>query len=870
MTKDVPRLPPRGASLPIDEVMGEILAALAAGVRPSVVIEAPPGAGKTTRVPPTLLESGLFQGRILVTEPRRVAAKLSALRVAFERGEQVGASVGYRVRFDEKISRDTRLIYMTEGMLLRELDANPGLVGVDAVVFDEVHERSADLDVALALAWSLSQRRTEPLALIAMSATLEAKEIARYLGDARVVRSEGRAYPVEMEFSAVDDQRPLEVRVRSAVKTALARDEGDVLVFLPGAREIRLTQEALEGLSGLAVLPLHGDQPVEEQTRVLERNGEGRRVILATNIAETSVTIPGVTTVVDSGLARVKRYDAWTGIDRLEVQEISQARSIQRAGRAGRTASGRAVRLYTRANYERRPAQDIPELLRSGLGDLVLRLRGFERSPEELPWLAAPSVEALRLATSELASVGALDSQGQLNSIGRRMLHTALPFRLARVFVEAETLGIRALGAIAVALLAERDPWVFARGRQEDVAGRLTGDSDLEDRLERLLEAKRERFAPAALRRLELSRANVEPICRAADQLLRGEGWPVECAVDDWQALTRALLTGFPDRIGRRRGRGQEIVLHAGTMARLAEGSIIGECDLLLGLIWDAPNPRGGSIKGQPVVRWAHKVDANLLLDVMGDRIEAREEFVWDAVRERVETASGLYLGVLALEESVQKARPGTEASRVLVRALEGKGPSIYDPDGRLERLRRRLRLAFRNCPRMFDDLSESVEALRPLLDDMRSFARNAIERAAVEVVSLEEILHLEWERLVLGDDFHQLSFRLDKACPDHVYLGGGRELRVQYEDDRSPWIASRLQDFFSMTSAPTVCEGRVTLVLELLAPNQRPVQVTQDLNGFWTNHYPTVRRELMRRYPKHLWPEDGRTAQPPTPGRIR
>lgn len=859
------------SSLPIDEILPAIVGCAKEtrpGCFPGLIVEAPPGAGKTTRVPIAIAEAiGVDRGQVVVTEPRRVAAKLSAVRVAEERGTRLGEEIGYRVRFDEKASDLSRVVYLTEGLLLRRLLGDPHLEGVGCVIFDEVHERSATLDLLLALCTRIAESRNRPLFLVSMSATLDAVALEDYWPGASRLRSEGRAFPVSVHFESRPDDRPLEIQVRSALRSAAStEDQGDVLVFLPGALEIRNAAAALEQLDGFEVLPLHGDQSLEEQTKVLRPGPKGakRRVVLATNIAETSVTIPGVTTVIDSGLARVQRFDASAGVDRLTTIEISQSRLIQRAGRAGRTAPGRVFRLFTEASYASRPSSDLPEIRRTSLSESLLVLAGLGLSPGDLRWLTDPGIAAFERATEELKLVGAVDARGVLTSIGRRMLELPVPLRAARFVVEAERIGLDNVGLL-VALISERDPLLRSR---EPRHGRESGPSDLLDRLQRLLDVGRG-ADPERCRYHELDRNAVSQIYRVAQQVERSlprVRFSPEASPE--ALISRCLLAAFPDRVCQRRDAGNELLSAEGFVAELDRSSVVSAGRFLIAVSWDAPERRGLATRARPMVRLAHVVSEDELMSSLERRVIARESFEWNASAERVDVRSGFYLGSVTLDESVARARAGPDAARELTRVLSTKGPKVYDPEARLEALRVRIILL---KDLALDLLGEDARAeLEALGDGLKDLDREALEAAGESRASLAEILEVELDAILESSRLPRLKIELDRLLPREVTLFGGKRLKVHYEEAKPPWIESRLQDFFSMLETPTVCRGRLTLSVQLLAPNYRPVQVTRDLAGFWERHYPTLRKELMRRYPKHLWPEDGKTARPPTPGKIR
>ncbi len=842
--------------LPIDPLLAE----LAARARESrrLVLSAEPGAGKTTRVPMALLEAGLAgKGEILVSEPRRLAARLVARHVAAERGERVGGRVGYSVRFEDVSGPETRVRYVTEGVLLRRLLSDPELSGVGAVVLDEFHERSLSTDLALALLATLQSTKRPDLCLVVMSATLESGPLARFLSDCPVIESPGRAFPLRIDHLERPDDRPLEKQVVSAVRKLL-RDEpdGDVLVFLPGAAEIRRAQEALGELGksqDLLVLPLHGDQSVEEQSRAVEPAGR-RKVVLSTNVAETSVTIDGVTGVVDSGLARVARHSPWSGLPRLEIAKVSRASATQRAGRAGRTRPGRVLRLYTRGDFESRPEHDAPEIRRSDLSEALLTLHGAGLPGfDALAWLEPPPAAARSAAEKLLSGLGALDGSG-ISAVGRRMLTFPLHPRLSRVLVEAEARGVAARGALAAALLSERDIRRASRttfGRKAALDG-ARGDSDVIELMDRFDEARDARFDGQALGRMGLDVRSVRAVERARSQLARSaknRGTEPESLDEEERRVRRALLAGFSDRVARRARPGSaELVLAQGGGAKLSEDSVVHDAQLMIALDVEERAKKGGN-----VVRLASAVEPDWLLELGADAVSQSDELGWNAESQRVERVERLSYGNLVLDESRTKARPSPEASRILARAALAS-PRFSLTDGGLGTLLRRIELGREQLPEAgFPELGPetAAAALEQACEGLTSFDELGAEPLAQ---SIARSLSPEQQRLLASE------------LPERVRLAGGRGLEVHYEPGRPPWVESRLQDFFGSAVGPSVCRGRLPLTLHLLAPNQRAVQVTTDLAGFWQRHYPGIRKELMRRYPRHAWPEDGRTAAPPEP----
>jgi ATP-dependent helicase HrpB len=843
-----------------------------------VVLTAPPGAGKTTRVPPALIErAGRAGGEVWVLEPRRLAVRLSARRVAEELGEPVGERVGYHVRFEDVASPRTRLRFVTEGVLLRRFAADPALTGIGALVFDEFHERHLQGDLALALARRLADARSpaEPLSLVVMSATLEADSIAAYLGGpagpSPIVRSEGVRFPVAIEHAERDSDRPLELEVAAAVRRLLREGlDGDVLVFLPGAREIRRAREALSDVAareGLEVVPLHGDLPPEAQDRAVA-TGTRRKVILSTNVAETSITVPGVVAVIDSGLARMAAHSPWSGVATLKVKRISRASATQRAGRAGRLRPGRCIRLYTRHDHDTRPEADPPEVRRLDLAAATLLLAELgllqPGGGNALAWLEAPPEAALAAARGLLERLGALESDGRLTALGRRMLRLPVHPRQARVILDAEAAGVAAPGCILAALIEERDLVRERPRRAEHVA-----DSDLLEDLERFAEAARGGLAPDRARALGLDVGAAMAVDRVHKQLLRElaratpatsnrakviASRPASVEAEE-AALREAVLAGYPDRVARRRRAGSaELLLSTGGTAVLADSSVVRGAELMVAIDTEERGEVGQ--RGAVTVRVASAISPDWLLDRQSSHMREEVTYLWNTSLERIEEVRRLYYDGLVLDERRGPPSPDADADQVgqaLYEAVLERGGRVIG-EHLLARLRDRVAFALKACPEVA--LAPLDEALERRV--LRQLCRGATSFAELEGVDLVGAL-LD----ALGGKARAL---IDELAPERIRLPGGRQVLVEYPAGQPPFIASRLQDFFGMGEGPRLARGRVPLTLHLLAPNQRAVQVTSDLAGFWERHYPAIRRELGRRYPRHAWPEDPRRAAPPQP----
>ena len=847
-------------ALPIDPLLPGIAGSLRA--RGAIVIEAPPGAGKTTRVPPALLDAGFGQrGEIVVLQPRRLPARLAAERVASERGERTGETVGYTVRFAEEAGPRTRIRFVTEGILLRRLLSEPNLPGVEAVILDEFHERHLASDLALALLRRLQLAARPDLGLVVMSATLEAEPVCEFLGDCPLVRSEGRQFEISLEHLAQPDARPLADQVASAVRQLCQEGlDGDVLVFLPGAAEIRRASEKLAALAetrDLLLLPLHGDLPPAEQRRAVEP-ADRRKVILSTNVAETSVTIDGVVAVIDSGLARIASHSPWSGLPVLAVSKVSQASAVQRAGRAGRTRPGRALRLFTRHDFEARRSHEIPEIARLDLCEALLTLAALgvhDRASFE--WFEPPAESGLQAAHDLLRRLGALDGQGKLSDTGQQMLRFPVHPRLGRLIVEGERRGVGEEAAGLAALVAEGDISDMARtrfGGQGQRAGAAEG-ADLLERLDRFRQARAVHFSRERLRGLGVDLRAVEAAEMARRQFaaaLRRDG-PAQPpkdpdAIDE--ALAMATLAAFPDRVMRRRSPGSsEALLAAGGVADVGAQP---PDDLLCAV--DVEERTGAARRdGRAVsVRLAVGIRPEWLLDITPDELAQRDELQWNADRQRVERVSRLLCGAITLEESRQPAPPSAEANRLLCEAALASGQGSQQGG---------------DVPAV---LQAKLEVLRQAFPEAGVPALGAQEWQAMLVAACEGITSLAELRANPIEDRWLASLPapvarlLREEVPEKIRLAGGRLVPLHYQTGQAPWIESRLQDFFGMPAGPSICKGRVRLTLHLLAPNHRAVQVTSDLASFWRQHYPSIRRELCRRYPRHPWPEDGASATPP------
>ena len=783
-------------ALPVDELVPEIIESLKSNTL--LLVQALPGAGKTTRVPAALFQAGYEQ--VYVLEPRRLATRMAARRVADEMDQHVGQTVGYRVRFEEVGSAATKLWYLTEGVLTRKLLAGNLLSEVQAVVLDEFHERHLETDLALTLLLNL-QRKRPNLKLILMSATLATDNLREKLGNPPLIESPGRMFPVSVSYTP-HSSAALEDQVSVAVASALKQTKKHILVFLPGSAEIRKAMQACEPIarsSGSALMALHGDLTPEEQDRAVNPSTQ-RKIICSTNVAESSVTIEGVEAVVDSGLARVLTHSSWTGFSRLRIEKVSQSSIIQRTGRAGRTSPGIAMRLFPESDFIRRPAHIAPEIVRADFAPTLLQLIAANIEWQQLKWLDPPPPEKIQHAHELLILLDALNNDGNITSIGLQMAGIAVHPRLARFLVAAAHAGIIREAADLAARLSE--------GRF-----RLDSSSYATD-LEAILASE----ASYNTRQLRNQLAN--PVKN------------IYTATPDPHALEKALLLAYPDRVARKRG--DTLLLATGGSAKLERQSRASS-DFVIALEID-----DRADQSSPLVRIAADIEADWLLDAFPDQIQTAEELTWNREAERVEQRNQLRYRQIVLDESSTVTRNTPTATEMLIaKALEAGIDRFTDVDA-LSHFMLRIRFA-----------SEHGNFKVP-----PDLVPTALKELAIGAVSFSELRMAARDNAFLSVLETHLPMRLvDQLAPMHI-VPSGRRAKIEYLDGRPPSVASRLQDFFGMRTTPTVARGAVPLVVHLLAPNQRPVQVTTDLVSFWENLYPQVRRELSRRYPRHSWPE--------------
>ncbi|HWL20511.1 MAG TPA: ATP-dependent helicase HrpB [Bradyrhizobium sp.] len=842
--------------LPIDAVLDELARTLAG--RNAAVLVAPPGAGKTTRVPLALLDAPwVGNKKIIVLEPRRIAARASAERMAKSLGERAGETVGYRVRFGSKVSRATRIEVVTEGIFSRQILGDPELDGVAAVLFDEFHERSLDADLGLALARDAQTGLREDLRILVMSATLDGARVARLLGDAPVVASEGRAFPVETRYLGRKVDAPLERQMADAIAAALRADPGSVLAFLPGAAEIRRTQNFLAERihdASIEIVPLFGALDANVQDRAIAPAPKGcRKVVLATSIAETSLTIEGVRIVVDSGLARVPRYEPDIGLTRLETVRASRAAVDQRRGRAGRTEPGICYRLWDEPQTASLPAYTQPEILSADLSSLLLDCAQWGVSdPTTLAFLDPPPAPALKEARSLLGELGALDADGRITDEGKRLRALALPPRLSRMIVDSQAFGAADAAAEIAVVLTERG---------------LGGDSvDLDVRLDQFRRDRSQRAQSAR----DLARRWTAQVASSPSPLAgegRGGGSttavrvrgtptpdpsarassPVAAPQGGGELSTGLMLAfAFPDRVARNRGNGSFVLANG-------RGAAVEQTSALARAPYIAVGELTGTAASGRILLAAPISQAEIELHFAG-HIETADEISFDRSAMGLRARRKRTLHAITLSESPLALSPSLDTAKIFAEGLLAAGLDRLPWSKAAKQWRDRVMFLRKAEGESWPDLSDDALAVRrddwlvPVLSD-----KTALKDLSAGDLSDALMTLLPWD----------LRTRLEREAPTHFEAPTGTMLAIDYEAEQGPTIAVRLQELFGLNTHPSIAKGAVPLVLELLSPAQRPVQVTRDLPGFWRGSYAAVRTDLRGRYPRHPWPEDPATALP-------
>jgi len=813
-------------TLPINSILDELTHALTACH--NVVLQAPPGAGKTTRVPLTLLNAPWLKGKkIMMLEPRRLAARNAAHFMAASLGENVGGTVGYRIKMDSKIGPNTIIEVVTEGVLTRMLQSDPELNGVGLVIFDEFHERSLQADLGLALCLESQAALRDDLKILIMSATLDGAATAKLLGDAPMVTSEGRSYPVETHHAAPPPRASREqLRQHQAgiITKALQQENGSILVFLPGTGEIRQLEQQLQQMrlgDDILITPLYGDLSLEAQERAIQPAPKGKRkIVLATNIAETSLTIEGVRIVIDSGLARAPRFEPGTGLTRLETVNISQASAEQRRGRAGRLEPGSCYRLWPAG--QQLLAHSTAEILEADLAPLALELAQWGcHNPSQLQWLNPPPKATFNQAQGLLKQLGALNNDLRITDHGQQMAKLPLHPRLAHMILKAKQMGVGKLACQIAALLSERDP----------LRKSATRDSDLRSRLNLLA-----------------TNSNSTSLKRIRQSVRQ---WQQQLKIDNNNSdlsLSGVLLgLAYPDRIAQRRpGKDDRYLLANGRGAEFGEHeSLANEPYLVIAEL--------GARQTEARIFLAAAIDAQQIDEHFSLLIETRNKTNWDQRNKRVQAVQQQKLGALVLEEKQLDNPDPEQICTALTEGIRQTGLQCLPWSKTNRQWQQRLQFLHHHLPNNWPDVSD--QALLNSLDEWLAPFLNGMSRLShLDKLDLQAALNtlLPWSQ----------QQQLDELAPTHIQVPTGSRIALNYDND-PPILPVRLQEMFGATDTPTIANGKVKLLLHLLSPAQRPMQVTQDLKGFWQGSYAEVKKDMKGRYPKHYWPDDPLQAEP-------
>ena len=839
--------------LPIYEIERDIIARLQADRR--LILSAPTGSGKSTQVPQMLLKHGLLgDGQVVVLQPRRLATRLLAKRVAQELGVKLGEEVGYQIRFENVTSAKTKIRFVTEGVLLRQLIDDPQLRGVAAILFDEFHERHLYGDITLARALGLQELQRPDLKLVVMSATLNAGELEKYLSPCAVLASEGRIFPVEIEYLphrvGLNGPPVWEIAAEEFSRFVNSGGQGDVLVFMPGGFEISQTIEAIRHTSeakGFIVLPLHGELQPKDQDAAVARYSQ-RKVVVATNVAETSITIDGVRLVIDSGLARIARYDSNRGINTLLIEKISQANADQRTGRAGRTAPGQCVRLWSRPEYDERAPHEMPEIRRLDLSEVVLTLKaaGVE-DLRKFRWLEKPDEISLTHAEELLADLGAIH-HGSITSVGRKMLAFPLHPRYARMLLAAQEYGCVYQACLVAALTQGRDLMLRNCGKdvdseREDLLGEKAS-SDFWILMRAWSFAFNNQFRIDACRKLGIHAVTAKQVGPLFEQFLRiakDEGLDTRPNEVKDEALQKCILIGFSDRVARRLDEGTlRCELVHGRRGVLARESKVQHSPLFV--VAEIREVEGRDREVNTILSLATAIEIGWLRELFPDDIKSDLHVQFDAQQKRVLAAEMLRFRDLALAAKRIDPPPADAAARLLADEILAGRLLLPNWDHHVEQWLARLNLLCQQC----------ADLQLPVITDEDK--KHIVEQLCHGAVSYKDIKDREVKPVVMSWLSQAQLELLDKHAPERLTLPNGRTPKVNYENGKSPFISLRIQELYDVNQTPKIALGRVPVTVHILTPGMKPIQVTQDLASFWREHYPKIKSELARKYPKHLW----------------
>lgn len=838
--------------LPIFELEDAIVEALRTDSR--AIIQAPTGSGKSTQVPQILLDRGLLDaGQVVILQPRRLAARLLAARVAQERGIQLGREVGYQIRFENVTSKETRIRFVTEGILLRQLIDDPQLRDVSAILFDEFHERHLYGDITLARAVQLQQTSRPDLKIAVMSATLDVPNLEKYLAPTRVLTSAGRVYPVAIEYL----DKPVRAENYSVWDLAAdeldrlaAKTEGDALVFMPGKYEIDRTISAIRASrvsDQFIALPLYGELPPREQDAALARY-EKRKAIVATNVAETSLTIEGVRVVIDSGLARIARYDPRRGINTLLIEKISRASAEQRAGRAGRTAPGHCLRLWTEREHLERPAQELPEVKRLDLAEVVLTLKASGVDDlANFRWLEAPEAKALERAEQLLVDLGAIES-GVITSLGRRMLAFPVHPRYARMFLSAEKYEcVRAIALIAALtqgrnLLRRTESKQVREDRDDLFGGEI--ESDLFVLVRAFRFAQKNQFDPRRCSRLGVNAQAAREAEQLGDQFLaiaRAEGLDIESGESQPGAIQRCILAGFPDQVAVRLDKGTlRCALVHNRRGVLARESAVHEAQLIVAS--EIREIESNDKERQVLLTLGTRIEEKWLRELFPEAFREESVVAFDSVQRRVVAKREMRFHDLVLQSETSSDVPAEAAAVILAREILDGNLALKNWDNAVEQWIARVHCVSTWFP----------ELELPQIKDAEKLS--LLEQICLGAFSYKEIKERPVWPVVKSWLSSTQQEALDELTPERIKLPGGKSLKITYNQSNPPTVAARIQDLYGVKKNLTIGRGKIPLRIQVLAPSHRPIQVTDDLENFWRETYPKIKKELQRKYPKHEW----------------
>jgi ATP-dependent helicase HrpB len=839
--------------LPIYQVQEKIIAALRAG--PYAIIEAPTGSGKSTQVPPILLDAGLAgRGRIVVLQPRRLAARMLARRVASERGVTLGEEVGYQVRFENASSRRTRIKFETDGIILREMQSDRALRDVSVIVFDEFHERHLYSDIMLGLARQLQAGARPDLKLVVMSATLETESVLELLDDCPVIRTEGRAYPVTTRYlepnAQVTKQPPWELVARELPGVLRDQPDGDVLIFMPGAFEIRRTLEAIRRLPAARdclVVPLYGDLSPADQDRAVGPAAQ-QKIIVSTNVAETSLTIDGVTAVIDSGLVRKACFDPRRGINTLLIEKISQASAAQRAGRAGRTAPGLCLRLWTERDHRQRPPHDLPEVLRVDLSETLLQLKQAGiTSLQAFPWVTPLPPRSIDSALALLHDLGAIDEENRITPMGRRMVAFPLHPRIARMLIAAEHYGCVPTLCLVAALLQERSilihrPGAASRERQRDLLNDRE-DSDLLLMLKAWDYAQQHNFRREPCEDLGIHGAAARSAGVLQKQLVRtAKAQQLDCyeVTPEPESIYRSVLAGFSDHVAVRTGNNR-CSLVGGRRGSVAPDSIVDKAHRLLVA---TQIQEIGSRQGEADVKLSGltAIRAEWLTELFPESFGEQRRLNYDAVGKRIRAERQVCFRDLAIESQPSADVSDEEAATVLAAEVVAGRIAMKCWDQKVDAWLNRITLVATHCPEL------GVPAIAPA-DRQAMIEQVCLGARSAKAIKTRPV----WPVLQQWLSPAQTA-AVQAYAPERVTLENGRQARLHYDDPSGPYLAMRIQELYDTHHAPLICMGHLRVKVRILAPNQRPIQITDDLASFWESGYERAKKDLRGRYPKHEW----------------